>query len=145
MHELVPKRRRWWWLVLVAGLLLLGAPLARRFRPLNGTERALVGRWKGDYGEMTLSPDRRFEFGDPAFGEGPDATGTWTATDDQLFIYLDLPAPATWGDVWRRTRSFLLRLPPDSDAKIELLTPDQLKASGPTGDQPPEIWERIVE
>lgn len=143
MSETVKPRRRWPWRALAVVALVVGGLLAWRFRPLNGTERALVGKWKGDYGEVTFRSNRRFEAGDEAFGEGPDETGTWSATEDQLLIDLDVPGPLTWGKLWQQARSFFRSGPPDSGGRIEFLTPDKLQAENPSSGQPPEIWERI--
>ena len=45
MPESIRTRRRWPWVVLATAILLIGGRVAWRFRPLNATERALVGRW----------------------------------------------------------------------------------------------------
>lgn len=45
MSETVTRRRRWPWVVLAVLLLLVAGPLAWKYRPLNATERKLVGAW----------------------------------------------------------------------------------------------------
>lgn len=58
------KRRRWPWLLLAASLLLTGGSIAWRFRPLNSTERQLVGTWihaDGRETRLQFSETRQFD------------------------------------------------------------------------------------
>jgi hypothetical protein len=69
--------------VLLAVALLIGAPIAWRYRPLNETERKLVGTWSFLTSELTFNDDRTF---DENFGEANFSLvdGTWSATSDQI-------------------------------------------------------------
>ncbi len=96
------KRRRWPWVVLVTTLVIVGGPLAYRFRPLNAAERALVGRWTDNGGEFAtifqLNPDRTMV--------EDETVGSWSASGTAL--YLHTPLEATEGLHWRARVSLYL-------------------------------------
>ena len=107
MSDTPKKRRRWPWMILVGVLLLVGAPIAWRFRPLNATERTLVGHWKGADSVTTfeLSANRRFhwESVDKPFVDGVSATHR---SQPLLFHMVDSRLLTMEGD-WSATRSSL--------------------------------------
>lgn len=51
------SRRHRFWGILAVGLLLVAAPLAWRYRPLNASERRLIGEWR----YYPASPDQNKE------------------------------------------------------------------------------------
>jgi len=72
------SRRRWPWAILAVVLLLVGGPIAWRFRPLNETERRLVGTWRSKYeAEYTFRLDHSFE---TAYG----IRGRWSVSGSML-------------------------------------------------------------
>jgi hypothetical protein len=80
--------------VLLAVVLLIGAPLAWRYRPLNATERKLAGNWTTDDplgSHFIFTPDRKFQ-NYPAAGAFSLQTGNWTAGSGKLFLKCD-PSP----------------------------------------------------
>jgi len=101
MAETVKRRRRWPWGLLAALVLLIGCPVARRLRPLNAEERAVVGVWVAgrdpvrgiDRHELTLSSSRsflrRYLHND---GSVTEETGSWHIDGRTLVISFQLPA-----------------------------------------------------
>ena len=93
MSETV-RRRRWPWVVLVTTLVIVGGPIAYRFRPLNAAERALVGRWTDNGGEFAtifqLNPNRTMV--------DHETVGSWSASGTTL--YLHSPVGRTDGLAW---------------------------------------------
>lgn len=81
MPESIRTRRRWPWVVLATAILLIGGRVAWRFRPLNATERALVGRWANTEAGpgFECGADRRF------FPTSAEA-GEWSAREGVLSI-----------------------------------------------------------
>lgn len=80
MSEIVKKRRRWPWAVLAAVLFLVVGPIAWQFRPLNATERQLVGRWGHD-------PDHViWHFHADRHATGLGFRGTWSASPDTVTL-----------------------------------------------------------
>lgn len=88
MPSTTPKRRRWPWVILAGVLLLVGGPIVWQFRPLNATEKALVGVWRGGWPtvtELTFSPDRRYRrLIVRNQNQWPLSRGAWHAADQQL-------------------------------------------------------------
>ena len=102
------KRRRWPWILLAAVVVVAGAMLGWRFRPLNATERTLVGRWSsvgGGRDWIEFRSDRSFETTKLPFVHANDLTpwqlewrtrtsGTWTADGDVLTLKYAAADPA---------------------------------------------------
>lgn len=118
MTEIVKRRRRWPWVALVALVLLIGGPIAWRFRPLNTVERAFVGHWNDG-----STNGFRFDANHCCAGDGADGeviTGTWSARGSTLSIcfrtefkdYANLP----WGSALSRYLETLLS-PPSGEVK----------------------------
>lgn len=82
------KRRRWPWAVLALGLILAGGPLAWRFRPMNSTETALVGRWTWTkYGNTCdFEANRRYTLKRQGFAA---LTGRWSASASSIRLSPD--------------------------------------------------------
>jgi hypothetical protein len=139
LSETVKKRRSSWpWVVLAGILVLVGARIAWRFRPLSPDELAVAGVWMAgrDPGgifrdELTLSPSRSF-LRRHLHNEGSvtKETGSWHIDGQRLVLTYHIP-----------TRTYLalcLRngvLPEPVQARYELL------------DDPPTLrgnvlWER---
>ncbi len=102
MTETGTKRRRWPWAVLATALVIVGGPIAYRFRPLNAAERALVGRWTDNGGEFAtifqLNPDRTMV--------EDETVASWSASGTALYLYT--PLEATEGMHWRARVSHYL-------------------------------------
>ena len=84
MTETTKRRRRWPWLVLAVGMLLVGGQLAWRFRPLNATEKLLVGKWGGTNPDVVVyhfHRDRRFT--------SLTTSGSWRASPGLLTLERD--------------------------------------------------------
>jgi len=110
MSESVKKRRRWPWAILVAVLLLFSGPVAWSFRPLNATERALIGTWRLNAYNGTSSSHRRCFRADRTFeeivcsnGQTSTTTGSWTASPESIRVFnlrnggdSRPPPPAHW-------------------------------------------------
>ena len=107
MSVSVKKRRRWPRIVLAGLILIVGAPIAWRFRPLSAAERTLVGRWGSTDGlsSFDLSANRRFhwESVDKGFVYGLSATHR---SQPILFHMVDSRF-LTMDGHWSATRSFL--------------------------------------
>ena len=93
MTAIAVRRRRWPWVVISVVLLIVGVPLAWKFRPLNATERKLVGVWsrpKWPGKRIILEGDRTFLVFDP----GPERLclterRKWRASESGFFIDLE--------------------------------------------------------
>lgn len=104
--DTLKKRRRWPWVALAFVLCLVGGPLAWQLRPLNATERALVGTWDCDKrtmdeGTLTFTSNRRYtqQMGRLVI------PGSWRVVDGALVLRSDpVPPPTT---VWSRLLSRL--------------------------------------
>jgi len=97
MSDTGNRRRRWPWLILALGLLVIGVPLVWRLRPLNATERALVGSWSCDApkAELQFSPYHQFQGAIFWKLDVPQLRGelqetvhgaTWSATNSRIEI-----------------------------------------------------------
>jgi len=153
MSATAKRRRRWPWIVLAAVLLVVGGPIAWRFRPLNATERALVGRWKcvDDVSVFELSADRRFHWKsvDSDFINGLSAThraepllfhlvdsrlltmqGHWSATKSSLSFRDDIDLDNFSFLPWlSRMRAYAVVTAP-STAEVRWHGPDRLEVCG---------------
>lgn len=85
-HIETKRRRRWPWILLAIGLLLVGGPFALQLRPLNPTERALVGTWSEPaHGiRYRLTADRQVEMSN--LSQAWTSTGQWSASGDSLSL-----------------------------------------------------------
>lgn len=96
MNPVARKNRRWRWGLLAPALLVIAGPIAGRWRPLNATERTLVGTWSSGVPgtKLQFSPDRRVDgefylkanrLGEPfaLFVNG----GTWSVAGDSIRIH----------------------------------------------------------
>ena len=115
MSETVKRRRRWPCMVLIAVLLLVGGPIAWRYRPLTPTEFTLLGTWTfeddGAQYEITLTPDRRFVEQTTTYTRDADGnfraatwSGSWSASGSTLFFCQDFREPLRWDTVFVRLR-----------------------------------------
>lgn len=107
------KRRRWPWLLLAASLLLTGGSIEWRFRPLNSTERQLVGTWihaDGRDTRLQFSETRQF-----------DGTAIRVLTDPlNRTVYIFEPVE---GVRWTASENRIqLRLAGDAGAGLPILT-----------------------
>ncbi|MCA9080547.1 MAG: hypothetical protein KDA58_08305 [Planctomycetaceae bacterium] len=90
--EVIPPGSGWKWLrwSLVAFLCIVAAMVAYRYRPLNATERQLVGQWKPEQGEpgeearVWFGPGRDVTWSDVAYTG--KVHGDWHVSGDQLVL-----------------------------------------------------------
>ncbi len=135
MSGTIPKRRRWPWIILAAVLLFVGGPVAWQYRPLNATEKALVGVWRGGWPtitELTFSPDRRYRrLIVRNQDRWPLSGGAWHAADQQISMkqtFQERPDPPAF--LARLERYF--RRPKRS--RIEFLDADRFRLIESDGD-----------
>lgn len=123
MSETVTRRRRWPWVVLAVLLLLVAGPLAWKYRPLNATERKLVGVWavaSKPEQKIRFSPSRRIGnnmHSTTSLATGVETTefgdfqdfGTWAASSDGVRFDPDpeFMPPQPWSE---RVQVVFLRL-----------------------------------
>ena len=103
MTETAKRRRHWRWVILAVVLLLVGGPIALRFRPLNATEKAIVGRWKSSFfvGIHEFHANRRFRH------SITDRRGSWAAANGRISFWVD-PSPELPVQAWpRRLKSYV--------------------------------------
>ena len=112
MSETVTRRRRWPWVVLAVVVLLVAGPLAWKYRPLNATERKLVGVWavaSKPEQKIRFSPSRRIGnnmHSTTSLATGVETTefgdfedfGSWAASSRGVRVDLDpeLMPPQPW-------------------------------------------------
>lgn len=136
MSEIAARRRRWPWGVISVIVLVVGVPLAWKFRPLNATERKLLGTWESSpKNRLSFHADRRFYLsgatpGDPVSEEAKsfipplEFGGTWTASGNSLyrdgFSHLDMP----WQD---RLTLFWATLTEDAAESVIFDGPNQIR------------------
>lgn len=91
MQEPQSQSRRWWRRVLWGVVLLLVAWSAWLYRPLNPTERWLLGYWKRVDGTQTMlfGRNRRFREQQPSY-HGGWCYGSWSATENSISLQFDL-------------------------------------------------------
>ena len=121
------KRRHWPWLVLAALLLVVAGPRLWRFRPLNATEKSLVGRWQStrDGPIYTFRADRSYECSFIF-----DSWGTWTAANGEISFQYPLSFPSPRGQSWLgRFKTFYSQLHP-TRVTFNLHGPDLLLMVG---------------
>lgn len=98
-------RRRRQWLVAAMAMAVVALPALWQYRPLNSTERSLVGIWSlGNDVQMTFTEQRRFvepmfvtfssESGDHRYPlPGLDSEGRWSASGGELTMQYELDPP----------------------------------------------------
>lgn len=119
MSKTPGKRSHWPWWILLATIAVMAAPVAWRYRPLNATERLLVGTWldKDDV-RTTFSEQRRFVeplciaissgSGDHRIPmDGFTSEGAWSASGGQLTMQSDPYEPD--GPLHSRVAEYVLR------------------------------------
>jgi len=132
LSETVKRRRRWPWWLLVTVLLLGSGWIAWRFRPLNATERTLVGRWESiDDGSLyEFAASRRFQTTNP---DSRVATmqGLWSATDSSLSFRDHVPRAKFSHLPWlKRMRAYAVVTFLPSTAEVRWHSPDRFEMYG---------------
>lgn len=128
MTETVKRRRRWPWGVFATILLLIVGAVGWAFRPLNATEKALIGRWRmtdaAVDGAAESRPDRRCQLrGFPA--------GTWRTSGTRLFIRFPLPLNDLAGRPWsQRVGRYLEALLSEASSEVTWDGPDKFGWGG---------------
>ncbi len=125
------KRRRWPWIMLAAVVLFASPPLAWQYRPLNATERRLVGTWITPQTDeiYVFTSDRRFRY---SLGVRPRSTileGSWRCSGDRIDLHSDLghlvdshdPGITNW---FRRIYQSLVARPAGVPIRFEASTVD---------------------
>lgn len=115
MNETVKRRRRWPWGLAAVVLIVVGGPLAWRFRPLNQTERSIIGTWRCDNVHeviyQTYTTDRRLTIRTESLStsDTETATGRWYAADGVLYTSIDPLGPWTPSHLLSRITTLLQR------------------------------------
>jgi hypothetical protein len=137
------KSARRWIVRLGIGLLgLIALNVAWHFRPLNATERKLVGTWSVQTmgwsigSTTTLTPDRRFQ--SVHIGTDPRivTTGSWSASARTFSMRPDIPWDMKPSPLWI-IRQWATRHP-SSDLTVR--ASDQLEFKGTGGST---YWQRV--
>lgn len=104
-------------------LLLIGAVLGYPFRPLNAVEQKIVGTWKVAFDKsnppilVVFNADRTFHHRNA----GPDTSGSWSASDDQIWIIQGSPPFPNWYvRIEWKLRNWRLWLTPAPTSMVEL-------------------------
>jgi hypothetical protein len=133
-------------LVLLAVVLLIGAPIAWRYRPLNETERKLIGFWRDPnvlnvsaISLFHLTEDRRV---DAAYG----VRGSWSASRNQITVRF--PRYATTGSslsmvINNSLASIGLRTVTET-LTVEFPAPHQVTIGGKTYVRSLQSWEEYT-
>ena len=126
MSETVQQCRRGPWLALGAVLLVVGGLIAWQYRPLNGAEKSLVGRWTlvGAEEQVELRSDRRLLC-------GGEPAGTWSASANSLSLRSWMSVRYLSGRLWldRIGVFFQTRLVPCS-RDVTWVGPDRFALAG---------------
>ena len=85
-------RRRWVAVTLFTGMAVFAGFVAWTFRPLNATERRLVGAWRVQTSlwsmpptRVTLAADRRYLVQETP-GQPPVCIGTWSGAENRFVL-----------------------------------------------------------
>lgn len=105
MADSIKKRRRWPYAVFA--LLMLGGAFACLFRPLNATERRVVGHWVSTDSwrtPWTFLPNRTFHW---LHASGQSVRGTWSCSSSMIeIVHYGAPTKSLWMRAEERVRSF---------------------------------------
>ncbi len=156
------KRRRWWlWGVLVAGALVVAAPVAWRYRPLNRTERQLLGTWsvttrdRPDHYKVEFGADRQYicQLNARLLPSPLPPNGRWEASHAVLSA-IDVPpdnsllAPWKAVPIWKRLLDRARALLPDGQENEGRVTMslgfdsvDTFRTTSSDGQE--ETWRRV--
>lgn len=113
MAEVANKRRRWPWAVLAVVISVFVSVAGWRYRPLNPTERQLVGTWHevgSPESRFRYFPNRRFclysVYGKGEFDVG--ALGSWSCSDSSLIYRTDRGLFWNWSSPLYSLRNLFL-------------------------------------
>lgn len=148
MSERTKKRRGWKLGIASIGLLLVAGWCGWQFRPLNATERKLVGTWTVTREPLVL-PDARTEFTlredrvmlhfQPASGAPRQRVGTWSAADGKLSTVLDDNQPGGWFPILSRLKRWIHGWGRQT-RNIHFEDDDRFQVSNPS--HAPDLWIR---
>lgn len=161
MPEIPIRRRRWPLWLLAVVLLLIAGPIAWRWRPLNATERALLGTWRiaqpnvsgAAFSSLdtTYTADRRWVIRNPAHRPLPGRpapaplSGTWSAVDGRLSYGTDSRTPLSWRTPLAYLRRSILGQGPMEHATFYLEGADTLHITFDYAPTSPAIHTRVRE
>ena len=96
------RSRRWLHLFAVLSAIIILSPLAWRYRPLNASERRLVGTWRSESGwiNLRLGADRVASLGGGDADPVPYAS--WKASGNALYMTSLEPDPQVASLSWYR-------------------------------------------
>ncbi len=126
-RETVRKRRRWLWVILGSLVLLIGGSIAWQLRPLNATERALVGRWS------FVSHDESFEFRSDRYfvAGGGTEVRSWNASENTIAVQWPVSFAQLGGGKWTdRLATYFKRLSPPVPTPFNWVGPDRIVWGG---------------
>lgn len=142
MSEIVPRRRRWPYVVVLLILVVGGFPFAWRYRPLNSTERRLVGGWSSpapdEPPQMGYKPSKMLHFFkadrtyvsllESRLMEPPDSAkvireragmGTWYCSGSTLTLLPEFPDETDWSTPVDRLFELVLRERPKEELPLK--------------------------
>ena len=131
MSEAFKKRRRWRWVMAATILLLLVAVFGWRYRPLNSTERTLIGVWQEPegLGEFRFESNRRFVSSSNRNKE-PDMTGGWSASPGMLALGSDVSLRNLTGLAWGTAVKVYFKAKSPDPVEIRMDGPDRFWLDG---------------
>lgn len=143
-------RRRWVSLTLFAGTVAVVAFLAWNFRPLNATERQLVGTWRMQTAQWSMPPSRVTLATDRRYlvhatpGRPPVCAGMWSGSGNRFVLRPHRPMS------WQGLRGLLFEIlqpePNRRDVELKILSADNFcTQTWKVNDSSRVTYERVVE
>lgn len=140
----VRTARRWMIRLAIMLVALVALRVAWHHRPLNETERKLVGSWRiqtqgwSISSRATLTADRRYKSIPDSADPQVVGTGSWSASGETFSMRPDIPWDLHPSFLWI-ARHWISRPPPST---VTFREADELEMNGPPGG--PTWWRRVA-
>lgn len=145
MSEPIPHRRRWRNVCLGLVLVIVVGSIVWIFRPLTGTERALIGTWHAPWGEITFEASRRYRIVEAPSPPAFVSHGSWSARVNRLSIRPDLGMPLRWNTLLVQVRALLSLSDRTGTGTVTFANPNRLQVLPDDSNSRPETWVRVRE